>query len=44
MGCHQYHGTPKWDKITKKYGRAETPEQHEKIIEEAFKSLVDKAK
>jgi hypothetical protein len=44
MGCHQYHGTPEWDNIIKKYGRAETPEQHEKIIEEAFKSLLEKAK
>ncbi len=44
MGCHQYHGTPEWDNIIKKYGRAETPEQHEKIIEEAFKSFIEKAK
>ncbi|MDP6180566.1 MAG: hypothetical protein QGG48_11805, partial [Desulfatiglandales bacterium] len=44
MGCHQYHGTLEWDNIIKKYGRAETPEQHEKIIEEAFKSFVETAK
>ena len=44
MGCQKYHGTPELNNIIKKYGKAETPEQHEKIIEEAFKSLIEKAK
>ncbi|MHC4267412.1 MAG: hypothetical protein ACYSWS_05915 [Planctomycetota bacterium] len=44
MGCHQYHGTPEWNNIIKKYGKAETPEQHEKIIAEAFKTFIEKAK
>jgi len=44
MGCHQHHGTPEWQKIVEKYGRAETAEQHEKIVSEAIKSLMEKSK
>lgn len=44
IGCHQYHGTPEWEKIIEKYGRAETVEQHEKIISEAMRSLIEKSK
>lgn len=44
IGCHQYYGTPEWDKIIEKYGRAETAEQHEKMVSEAIKSLREKCK
>ncbi len=44
IGCHQYHGTPEWKKIIEKHGRAETAEQHEKIISEAMRSLIEKSK
>ena len=44
LGCHEYHGTPEWENIIKKYGRAETAEQHDKIISEAIKSLMEKTK
>ncbi|MDR4507905.1 MAG: hypothetical protein MRJ65_06660 [Candidatus Brocadiaceae bacterium] len=44
LGCHQYHGTTEWENIIKKYGRAETAEQHEKIVAEAMKSLMGKTK
>lgn len=44
MGCHQYHGTPEWENIVKKYGRAETAEQHERIVSEAMKILMEKNK
>ncbi|MCK5421563.1 MAG: hypothetical protein KAJ08_05335, partial [Deltaproteobacteria bacterium] len=41
LGCHQHYGTPLWEKIIKKYGKAETAEQHEKMVSEAIKSLID---
>jgi len=41
LGCHQHYGTPLWEKIIKKYGKAETAEQHEKMVSEAIKSLMD---
>lgn len=44
MGCHQYHGTPEWNKIVEKYGRAETAEQHGRMVSEAMKSLREKCK
>lgn len=44
MGCHQHHGTPEWYNIIEKYGRAETAEQHERIVSEAIKSLMEKSK
>ena len=44
MGCHQHHGTPEWQKIVEKYGKAETAEHHEKIVSEAIKSLMEKSK
>ncbi len=40
IGCHQYHGTPGWEKIVEKYGRAKTAEQHEKIVSEAITNLI----
>lgn len=44
VGCHQYYGTSEWEGIVKKYGKALTPEQHEKMVSEAIKSLMDKIK
>lgn len=44
IGCHQYYGTPEWERIVKKFGKAETPEDHDKIVAEALKSLFEKAK
>jgi hypothetical protein len=41
IGCHQHSGTPGWEKIIKKYGRAETAAQHEKMVSEAINSLID---
>ena len=40
MGCHQYYDTPGWEKIIQKYGRAETAEQHEQMVSEAIKLLM----
>ncbi len=42
VGCHQFHGTPEWDNIINKYGRAKTTEQHDDIVSEAIKSLMEK--
>ncbi len=42
IGSHQHYGTPEWENMVKKYGRAETAEQHEKIVSEAMKSLMEK--
>jgi len=39
--CHQYYGTPEWKEIIKKYGKAETAEQHEKMVSEAIRSLME---
>ncbi|MFQ5962752.1 MAG: hypothetical protein ACE5KZ_00530 [Candidatus Scalinduaceae bacterium] len=44
IGCHQYQGTPGWERIVKKYGKASTAEQHEKIVSEAIKSFMEKSK
>ena len=44
IGCHQYYGTPEWENIVKKYGKAATAEQHEKMVSEAIKSLMEKSK
>lgn len=40
IGCHLYYGTPGWDKIVQKYGRAETAEQHEKMVSETITNLI----
>jgi len=42
IGCHQYYGTPEWEVIVKKYDRAETAKEHEKVVSEAMKSLMEK--
>jgi len=44
IGCHQYYGTPEWENIVKKYGKAATAEQHEKMVSEAIKSLMGRSK
>ncbi|MBW1823833.1 MAG: hypothetical protein JRI87_04600, partial [Deltaproteobacteria bacterium] len=44
IGCHQHYVTPRGEKIIKKYGRAETAAQHEKMLSEAIKILIDTAK
>ena len=44
IGCHQYYGTEEWEKIVKKFGRAETAERHDKIVSEAIKSLMEKSR
>ena len=44
IGCHQYYGTPEWNKIIEKYGRAETAEQHEEIVSKAIMSLIENIK
>ncbi|HHT9104246.1 MAG TPA: hypothetical protein ACFYD7_12765 [Candidatus Wujingus californicus] len=44
IGCHQYYGTPEWNKIIEKYGRAETVEQHEEIVSKAIVSLIENIK
>lgn len=44
ISCHQFYGTKEWETIIKKYGRAVTPEQHDKIVSEALKSLMEKSK
>ena len=41
IGCHQYYNTPGWEKIIGKYGRAETAEQHERMVSEAIKMLME---
>ncbi len=42
IGCHQFYGTENWDKIVKKYGKAETSEQHEEMVSKAIRSLIEK--
>jgi hypothetical protein len=44
IGCHQYYGTPEWNKIIEKYGKAETAEQHEEIVSKAIMSLIENIK
>ncbi|MBI2266569.1 MAG: cytochrome c3 family protein [Armatimonadetes bacterium] len=44
IGCHQFYGTPEWTELRKKYGRAKTAEQHERIVSEILKSLMKKTK
>ena len=44
VGCHQYYNTPGWEKIITKYGRAETAEQHEDMVSEAIKLLMENTK
>ena len=41
IGCHQHYNTPGWEKIIRKYGRAETAEQHEQMVSEAIKLLME---
>jgi len=41
VGCHQYYDTPGWGKIIRKYGRAETAEQHERMVSEAIKMFME---
>jgi len=41
IGCHQYYNTPGWEKIIGQYGRAETAEQHERMVSEAIKMFMD---
>jgi len=43
IGCHQHYGTEGWERIVEKYGRAETAQQHEKMVSEAIKSLIEKS-
>ena len=44
IGCHQSYGTPAWESIVKKYGRALTAEQHNRILSEALQSLMDRSR
>ncbi len=40
--CHRHTGTEKWQQIIKRYGRAHTPEEHDKIMEKALNGLIDR--
>jgi hypothetical protein len=42
IACHRYYGTDEWQKIIEEYGKAETPEQHDSIVSEAIKRLMEK--
>jgi hypothetical protein len=44
IGCHQSYGSPEWEAIVKKYGRALTAEQHNRILSEALQSLMDRSR
>ncbi len=39
--CHKHTGTPGWQKIVAKYGRALTPEEHDRMVEKALEAMVD---
>jgi hypothetical protein len=39
-GCYKHYETPQWEKIVKKYGKTNTPEMHDKIVEEALIGLI----
>ena len=39
IACHQHYNTPLWEGIKKKVGPALTPEDHDRAVEEALKSL-----
>ena len=41
IGCHKHYGTKQWNRIIKKYGKATTAKQHEQIVSEAIKSLME---
>ena len=41
IGCHKHYGTKEWKQIIKKYGRAETAEQHKRMVSEAITALMD---
>ncbi|HEC66054.1 MAG TPA: cytochrome C [bacterium] len=44
IACHQYYGEKEWENIIKTYGKADTPEKHDEIMEKAMKALFEKAK
>ncbi len=43
IACHQYSGSAKWEKIIKKYGRANTPEAHDRMLRQAVELMIGKA-
>jgi len=40
IGCHQYSGSGGWARIVRKYGRAGTPEEHDRMVSRALRSLM----
>ncbi len=38
--CHQFAGTDTWQQIIRRYGRAKTPEEHDRMMEKALKALI----
>lgn len=39
VGCHQYYGTPEWDSLRERFGRARTPEEHAEMVSKAIQRL-----
>jgi hypothetical protein len=40
IACHKNYNTPLWTEIKRKYGNVLTPEDHDRIVESALKSMV----
>ncbi|MFQ5645576.1 MAG: hypothetical protein ACE5GM_01480 [bacterium] len=40
IACHQYYNTRDWDKIIKKYGKADTPDKHDEMMSKALLNLI----
>ncbi len=39
VGCHRHYGTPEWDKIIERFGRAKTAEEHAEMVSRAVECL-----
>jgi len=42
VACHRHYNTPLWEAARQKVGRALTPEEHDRAVEEALKALATK--
>ncbi|MFQ5957137.1 MAG: hypothetical protein ACE5KK_05140 [Candidatus Brocadiales bacterium] len=42
VGCHQHYGTPEWDSVIERFGRAKTAEEHAEMVAKAVECLFDK--
>lgn len=38
--CYRYTGTDRWKDIIEKYGRARTPDEHDRMMEKALDAMI----